>query len=129
MDHAEGYDLEERLITFAVRATEVARALVRDVAGKHVANHLMRSSTSAAFHYGEAQSAESAADFVHKMKVCLKELREARICLVLAQRAKLISPPERLDALIDESRQLILIFHASIATAEKKQQTPKRRKP
>ena len=69
--------------------------------------------------YGEAQSAESRADFIHKMKVCLKELRETRVWLLMIVRAKLIKPVSKLDSLIQETNELISIFVTSIRTAKK----------
>ncbi len=70
--------------------------------------------------YGEAQSAESRSDFIHKMKVCLKELRETRVWLVMITRANVLKPQPNLDLLIDENNQLISIFVSSIKTAKGK---------
>ena len=66
----------------------------------------------------EAQSAESRADFIHKMRLALKELRETRIWLLIIVRAGLIKPVSKLDVLIDENNQLISIFVTSIGTAK-----------
>lgn len=77
------YDLEERLIDFASFIIDVSEALPKTFAGNHLGNQLLRSGTSPALHYSEAQAAESHADFIHKMKVCLKELRETYNCLRL----------------------------------------------
>jgi four helix bundle protein len=118
------YDLEMRLIDFAERIIRIAEALPKSRAGNHIAGQLIRSGTSPAPNYGEAQSAESYSDFIHKMKVCLKELRETRIWLLMIIRASLINPASKLDSLIDENNQLISIFVTSIKTAKKnKQQT------
>ena len=68
--------------------------------------------------YGEAQDAESRADFIHKMKVSLKELRETKIWLLITGKANLIKPASKLEPLIDESNQLISIFVASVKTAK-----------
>ena len=70
------YDLEERLIEFASQIIDITEMLPKTLAGNHLGGQLLRSGTSPALHYGEAQAAESPADFIHKMKVCLKELRE-----------------------------------------------------
>ena len=78
------------------------------------------SGTSSAPNYGEAQSAESRADFIHKMKVALKELRETRVWLIMIKRAKLIEPPSKLESLLDENNQLISIFVTSLKTAKEK---------
>jgi four helix bundle protein len=115
------YDLEGRLIDFAVRIIEVARSLPKTKVGNHIAGQLVRCGTSPAPNYGEAQGAESRSDFVHKMKVCLKELRETRVWLVMIVRAGLIKPASKLDSLIDENNQLISIFVKSIQTARDKQ--------
>jgi four helix bundle protein len=114
------YDLEGRLIDFAVRIIEVARSLPKTKVGNHIAGQLVRCRTSPAPNYGEAQGAESRSDFIHKMKVCLKELRETRVWLVMIVRASLIKPASKLDSLIDENNQLISIFVKSIQTARDK---------
>ena len=113
------YDLEDRLIGFGVRAMDVAEALPDTRSGNHVAGQLIRCGTSPASNYGEAQSAESQGDFVHKMKVCLKELRESRIWLKMINRKGLITPESRLEPVLMECNELIAIFVASIKTAEK----------
>lgn len=84
------FDLEERLIDFAVRIIRTVESLTKTKVGNHVAGQLIRCGTSLAHNYGEAQSAESRADFIHKMKVCLKELRETRVWLIMIVRANLI---------------------------------------
>ena len=76
------YDLQERLIEFAVRVLNVVESLPNSRVGNHVAGQLIRSGTSPAPNYGEAQSAESRKDFIHKMKVALKELRETLVWLL-----------------------------------------------
>ena len=114
---AREYDLEERLIDFGVRIMNAVEALPRTRVGNHVADHLLRSGTSPAFHYGEAESAESRNDFIHKMKVCLKELREARIALLMAQRKRLL-PPRKTTDILAECEELVRIFSSSIRTAQ-----------
>jgi four helix bundle protein len=79
----KSFDLEERLIDFAVRIIRISESLPKTRVGNHIAGQLIRSGTSSAPNYGEAQSAESRSDFIHKMKVCLKELRETRVWLLL----------------------------------------------
>jgi len=116
---ARRFDLEERLIAFAVRIIQLAAALPRTPAGRHIAGQLARSGTSPASHCGEAESAESRTDFIHKMKVCLKELRETRVWLLMIQRASMIKPASRLDSLVQESDQVISIFVSSISTAQR----------
>ncbi len=114
------FDLEGRLIEFAVRIIQVAESLPKTKVGNHIAGQLIRCGTSPAPNYGEAQAAESRADFIHKMKVCLKELRESRIWLLMIVKAKLINPATKLDSLIDENDQLISIFVKSIKTAKER---------
>ena|SRR5713101_7914955 len=113
------YDLEERLIQFAVRILGVVEALPSTKVGNHVGNQLVRSGTSSAPNYAEAQSAESRNDFIHKMKVSLKELRESRVWLLIIQKKPLIRPARKLDPLLIETNELISIFVASIATAQR----------
>ena len=112
------YDLEERLITFAVRIIDVVESLPRTRAGNHIAGQLVRSGTSPALNYGEAQSAESRNDFVHKMRVILKELRETRIALLIAERKRMSRDHILVSRTSEECRQLISIFVKSIQTAE-----------
>ena len=112
------WDLEERLLEFSVRVIRVADAMPGTRAGLHLADQLMRAGTSPYGHHGEAEGAESRDDFLHKLRVCYKELREARRWLRLIQRAELIAKPALLDGLITEGDELVRIFAASIRTAE-----------
>ncbi|MBA3003997.1 MAG: four helix bundle protein [Desulfurivibrio sp.] len=113
------FDIEERLIDFAVRIIRTAESLPKSKAGSHIAGQIIRSGTSPASNYGEAQSAESRSDFIHKMKIALKELRETRIWLLMIGRATLIKPVSKLESLLDESNQLIAIFVTSINTVKR----------
>ena len=114
------FDLEDRLIDFAVRIIRIAEALPKTKIGNHIAGQIIRSGTSPAPNYGEAQSAESRSDFIHKMKLSLKELRETRVWLLMIIKANLIKPASKLELLIDENNQLISIFVKSIDTAKRK---------
>jgi four helix bundle protein len=116
------YDLEDRLIGFGVWIIHLAEALPKTRTGNHIGGQVIRSGTSPAPNYGEAQSAESRSDFIHKMKICLKELRETRAWLLMIAKANLVKPASGLDALIDENNQLISIFVTSIKTARQKSQ-------
>ena len=120
MSEKREYDLQERLIDFAVRTLNLVEALPNSRIGTHVANQLMRSGTSPAPNYGEAQAAESRADFVHKMKICLKELRETKVWLQIAQRKELMQPISRLDNILAECEELISALYTGIRTAEAK---------
>ena len=84
------YDLEERLIDFAIQIIRMAETLPKTRAGNHISGQIIRCGTSPAPNYGEAQSAESRADFIHKMRICLKELRETRVWLLMIVKAPLI---------------------------------------
>lgn len=103
------YDLEDRLIEFAVRIIDTAEALPKTVASKNLSTQIARSGTSPALNYAEAQAAESKADFVHKMKICLKELRETFVCLKIIQR-KGYFKETRLEPLLKENTELVSIF-------------------
>lgn len=112
------FDLEDRLIDFAVRIIEVARSLPNTRIGNHIGRQLIRSGTSPAPNYGEAQGAESRSDFIHKVHICLKELRETKVWLMMIIRLNLIKSASQLYPLIDENEQLISIFMTSIKTAK-----------
>lgn len=113
------FDLEERLLDYAAAIIRFVETMRRTPAGRHVAGQLLRSGTAPLPNHGEAQAAESVADFVHKMSVGLKELRESRRWLRLAQRVPLIRMPGTVDPLLVETEELIRIFFSSIATARK----------
>ena len=108
-------DLENRLIEFAVLVIGVVEDLPNTKAGNHIGNQLIRSGTSPAPNYGEARSAESKRDFVHKIKISLKELRETHIWLRIIER-KQLGDPQRLLAAISECNELIAIFVSSTRT-------------
>ncbi|MGB5981821.1 MAG: four helix bundle protein [Nonlabens sp.] len=115
------YDLENRLIQFAVDIIKVAdHSMSNSFATNHLCKQLIRSSTAAALNYGEAQSAESKKDFLHKMKIALKELRESMVNLKIQKEANLIKEIAEVDRLIDENNQLISIFVSSIRTSQSK---------
>ena len=111
-------NLEERLINFAVSVIEIAEKMRKTYTGTHLGAQLIRSSSSAALNYGEAQSAESRKDFVHKMKVVLKELRETFVNLKIVQKAKLYTA-ENMQSILIENNELISIFVTSVETARK----------
>jgi len=113
------YDLEDRLIDFSVSIINIVEKLPDTRTGNHIANQLVRCGTSPAPNYGEAQSAESRQDFIHKIKICLKELRETKIWLKVIQRKSLIKNNEEVEILLRECDELISIFVVSIKTAEK----------
>jgi four helix bundle protein len=110
------YDLEERLLEYAARIIRLVEQLPANRAGNHVAGQLLRSGTSPLPNHGEAQGAESRRDFVHKLRICHKELRESRRWLRLIQRVPLLKPA-LVQPLVDETEELIRIFAKSLQTA------------
>ncbi len=112
------FDLDERLINFAVTVIRISEALPKTFAGNNIAGQLVRSGTSPALNYGEAQSAESRNDFIHKMKIAAKELRETFNCLRIISKMNWY-PEEKLLSILDENNQLISFFVKSIETAKK----------
>lgn len=111
------FDLDERLIDFAVDIIFFTESLPNTKAGIHLGGQLLRSGTSPSLNYGEVKGAESQKDFIHKMKVCLKELRESFNCLRILRKAKLFKSEETINSLIGECNELISIFVKSIHTA------------
>jgi four helix bundle protein len=110
------FDLEDRLLDFSGRIIELVDALKGTRSANHIGGQLLRSGTSPYLHHGEVESSESRADFIHKLKVCLKELRETWRGLRLIGRADLASNPSEVDSLLNECEQLVRIFVASVRT-------------
>ncbi len=106
-------ELEERLVDFAVRIVKLSAALPRTSVGKHIADQILRSGTSPAPNYGEARGAESHADFVHKLRIVLKELNETSIWLRIISRSQLLRN-EQLVEIIQENSELCRIFTSSL---------------
>ncbi len=115
-------ELSDRLVDFGARVGKVVDAIPETRLGRHLAGQLVRSGTSPALNYDEACAAESRADFVHKVNICLKEMRESRVCLRLIIRSELL-PQERLAGLLDECTQLCNILGQSIVTAKQNVET------
>lgn len=111
--------LEDRLIDFAVLIIEIVNEMPNTKAGNHLSGQLVRSGTSPALNYGEAQSAESRKDFIHKIKVVLKELRESFVCLKIIYKARLFKTKIKIEAALKENDELISIFVKSVETAQK----------
>jgi len=112
-------ELLERLIDFAARVGKVVDALPDTRMGRHVGGQLVRSGTSPAPNYEEGRAAESRADFVHKLSICLKELRESRTWIRLIIKTEMLAE-QRLGELLDECNQLSNIIGQSIVTAKEK---------
>ena len=111
------FDLEERLIEFAVLILGIAASVPKTNISMPLAGQLSRSWTAGALNYAEAQSAESRKDFMHKLKVALKELRETQVCLKIINKMNWLNTTEQLDQALSESNQLISILMKSIETA------------
>lgn len=113
------YDLEERLLEYAASIARLVETLPNSRVANHLAGQLIRSGTSPLFNHGEAQAAESQNDFIHKLRICLKGLRESKRGLILMLRIPLVPDATVASALVAETDELIRIFVASIRTAEK----------
>ena len=111
--------MEDRLIEFASRVIDMVEKLPKTPAAKHLGGQALRSGTSPALNYGEVRAAESDNDFLHKMKVCLKELRETYVCIKIIQKRNWFKEGQ-LDLLMQENNELISIFVTSVNTASGK---------
>ena len=112
-------ELEERLIDFAVRVIRLSARLPRTPAGRHIAGQILRAGTSPAPNYGEARGAESLADFVHKLRIVLKELNETSVWLRIIERGEILESGLLTD-IIQENRSLCRIFASSLKTAQRR---------
>ena len=117
MSEGRKYDLEDRLVRFSVSIISLAETLPDSLAGRYIAGQITRSGMAPALNYGEAKSAESTNDFVHKMKISLKELRETFVSLKIIQAKPLVRKTDFLDICLQECNELISIFVKSIETA------------
>ena len=115
------FELETRLIEFSVSIIELSRKMKNSYVAKHLSSQLVRSGTSVSLNYGEAMSGESKRDFIHKLKIILKELRESHICLKIIQKTQLCSDEKKLEIIKAENNELISILVKSIKTASKNQ--------
>ncbi|NQU84662.1 MAG: four helix bundle protein [Mariniphaga sp.] len=111
------FNLEDRLIEFVISINEVVEQLPNTKLGNHIGGQLIRCGTSPALNYGEAQSAESQKDFIHKMLIILKELKETRICLKIILKKPLLEK-EKILSVLKENEELVAIFAQSIKTAK-----------
>ncbi len=121
------YDLEDRLLEFASTIIDLSEKLPASRAGNHVAGQILRSGTSPYPNHGEAEAAESREDFIHKLRICLKELRETRRWSRLIDRKKWVPGDPALKRVLVECDELIRIFYASIQTARRNALQPKNR--
>ena len=119
MKDSKKYDLEDRLIDFVIKVDFITSKLPNNRLGKYIANQMIRSGTSPALNYGEALASESKRDFIHKLKIALKELRETSICFKIIERKPLIKNLEAVRSIHKENIELISIMVASIKTANR----------
>ena len=113
------FDLEDRLIEFSISNIEITESLINSRAGNYYAGQLIRSGSAPALQYGEAQSAESRNDFIHKLKILLKELRETKVILKIIIKATLTNKIDLAKKELKECDELVSIFVKSIDTARK----------
>jgi len=113
---ARGDNLEKRLTDFGARVIRLCQKLPKNPAGSHIGGQLLRSGTARAALYGEVRGAESTRDFIHKLKIALKELNESRIWLTMIWDSELVSA-KRMDGIVAECNELCRILSASIKTA------------
>jgi four helix bundle protein len=114
--------IARRLLKFAANVIRLIPALTKTMAGRHIAGQLMRSSASCGANYQEARAAESRADFIHKMQIVLKELRESDNWLKLIAEAELLTGSD-LRSLLRESDELIRIIAKSVVSAKSKRES------
>ena len=115
---AKGDNIEDRLIDYAVLIIQLCGKLPKTRPGNHISGQLLRCGTSPAPNYGEVRGAESKKDFIHKLRIVLKELNESVIWLVITRRSKLL-PESVLLPIEQEGRELSRIINKSIDTASK----------
>lgn len=114
------FDLEDRFVTYTCTMIDVIEKLPNTRAGNYIAGQLIKSCHSPTFNYGEAQAAESRNDFIHKMGIILKELKECRTALKIIRRKEMIKSEKILEEAYKETEELIAIIGKSISTAKNK---------
>jgi four helix bundle protein len=119
MEKSKNFNLEDRLVAFAVKISALVESLPTTLGARHISGQLIRSGTAPALNYGEAKSAESSNDFIHQMKIALKELRESYIALKILNQINFQKQDDLIDNCLIECNELISIFVKSIQTAER----------
>lgn len=119
MEKKKKYDLQKRLVAYSALVISNVDILKKNFATDHLLKQLIRSVTSSALNYGEAQAAESKRDFIHKMKICLKELRESQVNMQILEKSNLVENIVVFESIIKESNELVAIFTTSIKTTNK----------
>ena len=118
-DQSQFNTLEDRLVDFAVTCISLSGSMKNSYAGQHLKNQLIRSGSSPALNYAEGRYAESKKDFIHKVKIVLKELYETRVCLKIINKSNGLVLENNLEPVMKECNELIAIFVASVNTAQK----------
>jgi len=117
--NGRGDQLSDRLLDFVVKVIKIVNALPKTIAGKHIGGQLVSAGTSCGANYEEGCGAESRSDFIHKMSLVLKELKETRFWLKLIYRTKMVAP-EYSEPILDECEQLCAVIGKSISTAKRR---------
>lgn len=125
MEQEKKFDLEDRLIDFGCRIIDIVESLPNSKAAVYIANQMIRCGLAPSLLYGEVQAAESREDFIHKMKIALKELKETRVCLKYIVRKEMIKPVSKMNLVVKEIEELIAIISKSIETAKKHKNSKK----
>ena len=118
-------DLEGRLIKFSVKSYQLSEKLDKKEYSTILSRQLMRSTSSAALNYGEAQGAETTRDYIHKVGVVIKELRESRVNLKMMEEGKINRNSSEIDSLLQENDELIAILYAALKSARLKLNKPR----
>ena len=113
-------ELENRLVSLSLNIERLCKYLNDGFMSEHLSKQIIRSSTSAALNYGEAQSAESSNDFIHKISIVLKELWETQISLKLLSGSVRENQKDKMEACQQECGELVAIFHKTVMTAKSK---------
>jgi four helix bundle protein len=114
-----GKEISGRLLDFATEVLALSNRMGRTASGRYLANQLVRAACSAGANYQESRGAESRADFIHKMQIVLKELRESLYWLTLVERSRLVTG-ESVSALVTEADELVSILVRALVSAEAK---------
>jgi four helix bundle protein len=113
--------LSERFLAYAVEIVRITTLLRKTATGREIAGQLLRSGTSAGANYEESRGAQSRADFIHKLQIVLKELRESLFWLRLTDKSQLLIE-RNLSAIMSETKQLSNIIAKSLITAKQRKQ-------
>lgn len=113
-------EIEDRLIKFSVRTYQLTGTLKKNDYSAYLSNQLIRSATSAALNYGEAQGAETTKDFIHKIGIVIKELRESRVNFKLIKESLIFQDLTEIEMILQENDELIAIFFTTLKSARVK---------